>query len=162
MVKVWLSKSISIKRDIRLPERVPINDPLKMLCKSFNKSNIHFCILKWSTLSVIKVKILYQGVHHFGKIWALAPWLSKLTFISYVEGFSYHISNPKSFDRRFLSQNPSIGVNNVHIFTSLILRLVWWSLTPLQMQVMPGSSVSSSIFHGFFFLFFSRFLLFWK
>jgi len=52
-----------------------------MLCKSFGKSNIHFWKLKWSTLSVIKVKILYQGVHHFAKIWALAPWLKSVGFI---------------------------------------------------------------------------------
>ena len=31
--------------------------------------------------------------------------------------------------------NPSIGVNNV---------LILWSLTPLQMQVMPASVVASS------------------
>ena len=55
---------------------------------------------------------------------------SKLTFFSakalmnHVGGFFYHISNPKSFDKRFLFQNPSIGVNNVLIFTSLVLSLV--------------------------------------
>ena len=69
----------------------------------------------------------------------------KHALMNLVGGFSYHISNPKSFDKRFLSQNPSIGVNNV------LLSFVWWSLTPLQMQVTPGSSVRRNIFRGFFF-----------
>ena len=44
--------------------------------------------------------------------------------MNHVGGFSYHISNLKSFDKRFVSENQLIGVNNVLIFSSLILSLL--------------------------------------
>ena len=44
--------------------------------------------------------------------------------MNHVGGFSHHISNPKSFEKCFLSENPLIGVNKGLIFTSLILSLL--------------------------------------
>lgn len=63
-----------------------------------------------------------------------------------------------------LSQIPSIGATKQRAasFTSLILSLLGVAVvdTTSDMQVTPGSSVSRSIFRGFFF--FSRFLLFFS
>ena len=56
-----------------------------------------------------KVSHCFQGSSLFIFIFVSA----KDALMNHVRGFSYHISNSKSFDKCLLSQNPSIGVNNV-------------------------------------------------
>ena len=69
--------------------------------------------------------------------------------MNHVGGLPHHISNRKSFEKCFLSENPRIGVNNGLIFTSLILSLLGVVVVDTTSDAGHAGLASSADFFSF-------------